>query len=202
MAMPDVVQLNQRTSEKKMFPSTPPLPPHPTSPHSRRCWQPVQYVCPCVCVCLCVCVSVCLWLYQLLSCGCISCSQSATCGCISCSPLHFCHVVSYTLYFHYLYQSPSRTNRFIHYRTILLSLKGHLTYFVSSLSTWPWLLPFLPHLLIDGATHPATCEVRAERRRAKMYAVKCKSGKGGRGQDGYRPPAFDLCPFSVCTICN
>ena len=38
-----------------------------------------------------------------------------------------------------------------------------------------------------------------------MYAVKCKSGKGGRGQDGYRPPAFDLggpphppSPHSLC----
>ena len=71
-------------------------------------------------------------------------SQSATCGCISCSPLHLSRR-SYTLYFH-LYQSPSRTNRFTHYRTTLLSLKGHLTYFVltfSSLSTWPW--PFPSH---------------------------------------------------------
>ena len=27
-----------------------------------------------------------------------------------------------------------------------------------------------------------------------MCAVKYKSGKGGRGQDGYRPPAFDIGP--------
>ena len=44
---------------------------------------------------------------------------------------------------------------------------------------------------------PSTCEacaVRLERRRARMYAVKCKSGKEGCGQDGYHPPAFDLGP--------
>ena len=53
-------------------------------------------------------------------------SQSATCGCISCCPLHLSRC-SYTLYFH-LYQSPSRTNRFTHYHTILLSIKVCLTY--------------------------------------------------------------------------
>ena len=34
-----------------------------------------------------------------------------------------------------------------------------------------------------------------------MYAVKYKSGKVGRGQDGYRPPAFDL-GFSASPLCT
>ena len=109
-----------------------------------RSWE--TCLCGCRSVCPSACPSACLtWRGDEEAQPNVVASQSATCGCISCSPLHLSRC-SYTLYFH-LYQSPSRTNRFTHYRIISLSLKGHLTYYFvlafSSLSTWPW--PFPSH---------------------------------------------------------